>query len=62
MARHCLRCKKTFFATMPHSRISGRYQFISTLVMIEALDRERWVSVHVEESHVQLLEKRQSRA
>ncbi|ADJ29867.1 DUF932 domain-containing protein [Nitrosococcus watsonii] len=42
------------FATTAHGRVSGRYQFISTLAMIEALEREGWSPVHAEESRVRI--------
>lgn len=42
------------FATAPHERVSGRYQFIPTLSMIEGLGREGWLPVHAEESRVRL--------
>jgi hypothetical protein len=42
------------FATGAHSRVSDRYQFISTLDMIEGLGREGWLPVHAEESRVRL--------
>jgi len=38
------------FAIEAHARVSGRYQFISTLDMIGALYRQGWHPVHAEES------------
>lgn len=46
------------FATQAHGRLSSRYQFISTLDMIQALDREGWLPVHAEESRVRIADRR----
>lgn len=46
------------FAAAPHERVSGRYQFISTLSMIEGLSREGWLPIHAEESRARLPDRR----
>jgi hypothetical protein len=45
------------FATHAHARVSERYQFISTLDMIGALEREGWLAVHAEESRVRIADR-----
>ncbi|ADE16998.1 protein of unknown function DUF932 (plasmid) [Nitrosococcus halophilus Nc 4] len=53
LSKNQLRKKaSSVFATAAHERVSGQYQFISTLAMIEALDREGWMPVHAEENRV----------
>jgi hypothetical protein len=42
------------FAAQAHGRVSHRYQFISTLDLIEVLDREGWRPVHAEESRARV--------
>jgi hypothetical protein len=42
------------FATAPHSRVSGRYQLISTVAMIEGMEGQGWFPVHASESRVRL--------
>jgi len=48
------RLAPSVFADRAHDRVSGRYQFISTLAMIEGLRGEGWLPVHAEESRVRL--------
>jgi hypothetical protein len=45
------------FATQAHNRVTQRYQFISTLDMIGALEREGWLAVHAEESRVRIADR-----
>ncbi|MCP4154104.1 MAG: DUF945 domain-containing protein [bacterium] len=40
------------FATQAHSQVSNRYQFISTLEMIQGLGSEGWFPVHAQENRV----------
>jgi hypothetical protein len=42
------------FAAAPHSRVSSRYQFVSTVAVLEGLEREGWYPVRAFESRVRL--------
>lgn len=46
------------FATQAHGRVSSRYQFIPTLDLIQALNREGWLPVQAEESRVRIADRR----
>jgi hypothetical protein len=46
------------FASAPHGRVSGRYQFISTLAMIEGLEGQGWFPVQAAESRARIGDRR----
>lgn len=46
------------FASAPHGRVSGRYQFISTLAMIEGMEGQGWYPVQATESRTRIGDRR----